>query len=108
MKSHFAKRAARKVSRRACGALIAASCIAVAITAFSSIGCADPLVHLHTFGDINANASLAPNPKQTPVFASLLPRSLRALNALIDLPPVLPRVAVFRSPDRRSLAERDH
>ena len=61
--------------------------IAVAITAFSSIGCADPLVHLHTFGDINANASLAPNnPKQTPVFASLLPRSLRALNALIDLP----------------------
>jgi len=73
MKSHFAKRPARKVSRRARRALIAAACIAVAITSFSLIGCADPLVHLHTFGDINVNASLAPNPKQTPVFASLLP-----------------------------------
>jgi protease IV len=73
MKSHFAKRPARKVSRRAGGALIASNCAAVAIMALSVIGCADPLIHLHTFGDISANASLAPNPKQTPVFASLLP-----------------------------------
>jgi len=73
MKFHFAKRPARRQTRRARWAWIAAGCAALAVTAFSVIGCADPLVHLHTFGDINVNAALAPNPKQTPVLASLLP-----------------------------------
>jgi len=123
MKSYFAKRPARKVSRRACGALIAAGCVAVAIAAFSSIGCADPLVHLHTFGDISVNAALAPNPKQTPVFASLLPhrphfpRACRV--AVIDVDGVLldsdatgfgsmgeNPVAVFR--ERLDAIEHDH
>lgn len=123
MKSHFAKRPARKVSRRACGALIAASGIAVAITAFSSIGCANPLIHVHTFGDIDATAALAPNPKQTPVFATLLPhrphlpRACRV--AVVDVDGVLldsdatgfgsmgeNPVAIFR--ERLDAIEHDH
>jgi protease IV len=44
-----------------------------ALGVLAVIGCANPLINVHAFGDIDANAALAPNPKQTPVFASLLP-----------------------------------
>src|SRR5580692_1448373 len=73
MKLHFAKRPARDESWRARQGWIAAACVAVLVGALSVVGCADPLFHLHTFGDISVNAAIAPNPKQTPVFASLLP-----------------------------------
>jgi protease IV len=73
MKLHFAKRSARDESWRARHGWIAAACAAVMVAALSVVGCADPLFNLHTFGDINVNAAIAPNPKQTPVFASLLP-----------------------------------
>jgi protease IV len=73
MKPSFAKRPARGRWRRASRARIALVCALLALVGHCVIGCADPLIHVHTFGDIDANAALAPNPKQTPVLASLLP-----------------------------------
>src|SRR5580704_12926687 len=73
MTFRFATRPARDRCRRARRARIAACCAVLVLGMLAVIGCADPLIHLHTFGDINANASLAPIPPQTPVFASLLP-----------------------------------
>jgi protease-4 len=123
MKLHFANRLARAGSRRVRSAWIVVGCTILALAGFSMIGCVDPLVHLHTFGDINVNAALAPNPKQTPVFASLLPhrphfpRACRV--AVIDVDGVLldsdatgfgsmgeNPVAVFR--ERLDAIEHDH
>lgn len=41
----------------------------------ATIGCENPLVHVHGFGDVNAEvtASIVPSAKKQPVFASLLP-----------------------------------
>src|ERR1700728_3647799 len=123
MKLHFAKRPARDESWRARQGWIAAACVAVLVGALSVVGCADPLFHLHTFGDISVNAAIAPNPKQTPVFASLLPhrphfpRACRV--AVIDVDGVLldsdatglgslgeNPVALFR--ERLDAVEHDH
>jgi protease-4 len=123
MKVHFAKRPARDESRRAGPVWIVLGCAAVVVAAISIVGCSDPLVHLHTFGDINVNAALAPNPKQTPVFASLLPhrphfpRACRV--AVVDVDGVLldsdatgfgsmgeNPVAIFR--ERLDAIEHDH
>jgi protease-4 len=119
----FAKRPARDESWRARPAWIAVACAALAVGAVSVAGCADPLFHLHTFGDISVNAAIAPNPKQTPVFASLLPhrphvpRACRV--AVIDVDGVLldsdatgigslgeNPVALFR--ERLDAVEHDH
>jgi protease IV len=55
------------------------------------VGCSNPLVHVHAFGDISA--ALAPNPKQSPVVPSLLPHRPHdpraCLIAVVDVDGVL-------------------
>jgi len=56
MKFHLAKRIARAGSRRIDSAWIVVGCAILALAGFSMIGCVDPLVHLHTFGDMALEA----------------------------------------------------
>jgi protease IV len=123
MTFRFATRLARDRCRRARRTRIAACCAALALGVLAVIGCANPLINVHAFGDIDATAALAPNPKQTPVFATLLPhrphfpRACRV--AVVDVDGVLldsdatgfgsmgeNPVAIFR--ERLDAIEHDH